>query len=137
MGLNERNACWIGIVALTATFLTATVAAQGVALQRVMQQKLEHSQRILGAVVTSNWVEMDRQSQALLALTNDPAWMVLKTAEYAKQSQAFVRAAEDLADAARRRDGDAAPLAYVSMTLTCVQCHRYVARARLASVPAK
>jgi hypothetical protein len=40
-----------------------------------------------------------------------------------KQSQAFVRAAEDLVEAARRKDGDAAPLAYVSMTLTCMRCH--------------
>lgn len=95
-----------------------------------MQQKLEHSQLILASEVTSNWAEMERHSRSLLDLTNDPASIALKTPEYSKQSQAFVRAAEDLVDAARRKDGDAAPLAYVSMTLACVQCHRYVARAR-------
>jgi hypothetical protein len=134
MQLNRRHALWIGVIALTANLLTTTGSAQSVALRRVMQQKLEHSQLILAAVVTSNWGEMERHSRSLLDLTNDPAWMALKTPDYTKQSQAFVHAAEDLVDAARRKDGDAAPLAYVSMTLTCVQCHRYVARARVASV---
>ena len=127
-----RVVLWTAAIALTASVGDTSASAQSVGLKRVMQQKLEHSQLILAAVVTSNWGEMERQSRVLLDLTNDPAWLVLKTPEYSKQSQAFIRAAEDLADAARRRDGDAAPLAYVSMTLTCVQCHRYVARARVA-----
>jgi hypothetical protein len=132
MRLNGRHAFWFAVLALT-TVLTTTGFAQSVALKRVMQQKLEHSQLILASVVTSNWAEMERHSRSLLDLTNDPAWIALKTPEYSKQSQAFVRAAEDLVDAARRKDGDAAPLAYVSMTLACVQCHRYVARARVAT----
>lgn len=134
MRSNRRHAFWMGVIALTANLLTTPVSAQNVALKRVMQQKLEHSQLILAAVVTSNWGEMERHSRSLLDLTKEPAWMALKTPEYSKQSEAFVRAAEDLVDAARRKDGDAAPLAYVSMTLTCVQCHRYVARGRVAGV---
>jgi hypothetical protein len=132
MQFKMRPVLMLGAIALAASLGAAIVLAQSVALKRVMQQKLGHSQLILAAVVTSNWSEMERQSRSLLDLTNDPAWMVLKTPEYAKQSQAFVRAAEDLVDAARRKDGDAAPLAYVSMTLACVQCHRYVARSRVA-----
>jgi hypothetical protein len=133
MRFDMRLALWTAVIALVASLSGTSASAQSVDLKRVMQQKLEHSQLILAAVVTSNWSEMERHSRALLDLTNDQAWTVLKTPEYAKQSQAFVRAAEDLVDAARRRDGDAAPLAYVSMTLTCVQCHRYVARARVAT----
>ena len=128
----KRGVLWSGAVAVTASLAIATGWAQTVALKRVMQQKLGHSQVILAAVTTSNWGEMERQGEALIQLTKDPAWMVLNTPEYARHSQAFVRAAEDLLDAARRRDLDAAPLAYVSMTLSCVQCHRYVARARVA-----
>jgi hypothetical protein len=128
----QRVLC-VGVAALTVSMAIATASAQTVALKRLMQQKLEHSQSILAAVTTSNWGEMQRQSEALIQVTKDPAWMVMNTPEYVRQSQAFVRAAEDLLDAARRRDLDAAPLAYVSMTLSCVQCHRYVARARIAS----
>jgi hypothetical protein len=132
MRITVRHMLWAGVVALAASLAIATASAQTIALKRLMQQKLEHSQSILAAVTTSNWGEMQRHSEALVQVTRDPAWLVMNTPEYAKQSQAFVRAAEDLLDAARRRDLEAAPLAYVSMTLSCVQCHRYVARARIA-----
>jgi cytochrome c556 len=107
--------------------------AQTTALNRVMRQKLEHAQAILAAVVTSKWADLERNSRALAALTDDPAWMVMKTPEYTKQSEAFVRAANDLVEAAGRRDQEAVPLAYVTLTMRCVQCHRYTARARIAS----
>jgi hypothetical protein len=125
MRIKLQGVLRVGVVALTVSVVIATASAQTVALKRLMQQKLEHSQAILAAVTTSNWGEMQRHSEAL---------MVMNSPEYARHSQAFVRAAEDLLDAARRRDLEAAPLAYVSMTLSCVQCHRYVARARIAGV---
>lgn len=115
----------IGVV-WTASFAHAQT------LNRVMRTKLEHSQKILESVVTSDWAALERHSQELQRLANDPAWMVLKTRDYARQSEAFLRATEDLIDAAKRRDLEAAPLAYVSMTMSCVQCHRHVARSRIA-----
>ena len=53
MRLNGRHAFWFAVLALT-TVLTTTGFAQSVALKRVMQQKLEHSQLILASVVTTN-----------------------------------------------------------------------------------
>lgn len=103
------------------------------ALNRVMRQKLIDAQNVLGAVVTTNWRELERGSRALVKATEEPAWQVLASPEYVKQSEAFVRAANDLLDAATRRDQEAAPLAYVALTMRCVQCHRYVARARVAA----
>ena len=125
---------WAGaVVALAASLIVSNSSAQTTALNRLMRQKLEQSQGMLAAVVTSNWADLERRSEALIRITNDPAWMVLNSPEYARQSQAFLRATQDLVDAAKRRDLDAAPPAYVSVTLSCVQCHRYVARARIAA----
>jgi len=112
--------------------LETGLEGQTTALNRVMRNKLADAQGVLAAVVTSNWAELERRSKALAAATDDPAWLVLKTPEYTRQSEAFVRAANDLVDAAARRDQEAAPLAYVALTMRCVQCHRYVARARIA-----
>jgi hypothetical protein len=98
-----------------------------------MQEKLEHSQQILSAVVTSNWVNLERHGLELLRLTEDPAWTAFTTPEYARYSGAFLQAVEDLVEAARRRDLETAPVAYVSLTMSCVQCHRHVGRARLAA----
>jgi cytochrome c556 len=56
----------------------------------------------------------------------------LKYPEYAKQSAAFVRAVEALRSAAVERDLNKAPKAYTTLVLQCVECHRYMARQRLA-----
>jgi len=117
--------------------LAADLQAQTVALNRVMRQKLVDAQGVLAAVVTDNWKELDRGSRALIKATEDPAWMVLQSPEYTKQSQAFVFAVNDLVDVAARRDAEAAPLAYAALTMRCVQCHRYVARARIAGAARK
>jgi hypothetical protein len=131
--LLPRRLLWAGAVALTTSLAVSSSTAQTTALNRVMRQKLNDSQGLLAALVTSNWADLERRSEALARITNDPAWIVLNSPEYARQSQAFMRAAQDLVDAAKRRDLEAAPQAYASLTLSCVQCHRYVARARIAS----
>jgi hypothetical protein len=117
---------------LMASVGIAAAAAQTIGLNRVMRAKLEHSQQILGDVVTSNWSGLERHSQELGRAAQDPAWAVLTTPEYVRHTAAFLRASEDLLEAARQRDSEAAPLAYVSLTMSCVQCHRYIARRRIA-----
>lgn len=123
-----------GVAVAVAAILTfgCELQAQTVALNRVMRQKMVDAQGVLAAVVTSNWRELERSSRALAKATEDPAWLVLRTPEYTKQSEAFVYTVNELVDAASRRDAEAAPLAYTAMTMRCVQCHRYVARARIA-----
>lgn len=123
-----RFAIGLGLVAALGI---AEVSSQTVQIQRVMRLKLEHAQRLLGDVVTSNWAGLDRDIRALEALIEDPAWGVLKTPEYARQSEAFRRALQDLREAANRRD-ETTPLAYVTLTLSCVHCHRDIGRARIA-----
>ncbi len=110
----------------------AASPAQGPDVGNVMREKLTHAQKMLEAVVTSDWNQLDRHSRALEQLTNDPRWTALKYPEYARHSTAFVRTVRDLRDAAVARDLDKAPHAYTAMTLQCVECHRYLARARMA-----
>ena len=110
----------------------ATTPAQGPQLGRVMRQKLVHSQKILEAVVTSDWAGLETHSRELERLTNDPAWRALAFAEYGKYSASFVSALQELTRAAVQRDLEKTPQAYAAMTLRCVDCHRYLARARLA-----
>jgi hypothetical protein len=97
-----------------------------------MQEKLVHAQKILEAVVTSDWSGLETHSRELERLTNDPRWTVLKYPEYARHSAGFVRAVQDLHHAASQRDLDKTPQAYIAVTMQCVECHRYLARARIA-----
>ena len=106
---------------------------QTVATGRVMREKLTDAQKILEAIMTSDYALLDRYSSDLARLTQTQAWSVLKSPEYARQSVAFVQAAEDLADAAKRRDLDAAAMHYMTMTQTCFECHRYVKNSRIVT----
>jgi hypothetical protein len=112
--------------------IAASSAAQGPQLSRVMREKLQHTQKILEAVVTSDWSTLSAQTRALERLTNDPRWMVLKYPEYAEQSAAFVTAVRDLQRVAADRSAAQATDAYTRVIIRCVDCHRYVARARIA-----
>jgi hypothetical protein len=122
----------ISVVALVVLWSLVVTPAQGPDLNRLMQRKLVHAQEILKAVVTSDWVALETNSRELERLTRDPAWMVLQYHEYRQHSDAFIRAIQTLHRAAAQRDLEASPRAYVDMTLKCVECHRYLARARLA-----
>lgn len=112
--------------------VSAVPSSQGPELNRVMRKKLTTSQKILEAVVMSKWVSLEAESREMEALTNDPGWMVLKAPEYARQSAIFRQAVRALREAALQRDLEATPQAYITVTLSCVQCHRYLARNRLA-----
>jgi hypothetical protein len=126
----NRKRC--GALALLALLNVSATSTQGPALDRLMRKKLDCSQKILEAVVTSRWTDLEARSRELEAFTNDPAWMVLNAPQYARHSEGFREAARTLHAAAARRDMEATPQAYVALTLSCVQCHRFLARNRLA-----
>jgi len=121
-----------GFTVMLAWLGLTEVSGQTVQLSRVMREKLQQSQGLLAALVTSDWGDLERRSRQLEVLTRDPAWAVMNAPEYTRHAAAFLRATQDLIEAAQRRDPEGAPLAYVSLTLTCVRCHQMVARARLA-----
>src|SRR5579872_2007793 len=73
----------LALTVFTTLTLAATMTAQGPATDRLMRKKLEVSQQILEAVVTSHWSDLEMRSRDLEELTNDPAWMVLTAPEYA------------------------------------------------------
>ena len=128
----SRN--WHIVVALSAFLAVAASPSpsQGPELHAVMREKLVKAQKILEAVVTSDWPSLESHSRELEQLTNDPRWTVLKYPEYATRSAAFTRAIRALHTAAAQRDLEAAPKAYIDVTLQCVECHRYLARMRIA-----
>jgi hypothetical protein len=123
---------WDVVVALFALAALAPSASQGPELKSVMREKLVYAQKLLEAVVTSDWLSLETNSRQLEQLTNDPRWTVLKYPEYAQHSGAFVRAVRLLHTAAAQRDLDRAPKAFTEVTLRCVECHRYLGRARVA-----
>ena len=117
---------------LVLTSVSAAPVGQTAATQRVMREKLVHTQAMLRAIMVSDHRLLEKESVALMRLTKDEGWQVLTSPEYLRQSAAFTHTIEDLVDAAKRNDLDGAAVAYSVMTMRCYQCHRYLKGQRRA-----
>ena len=98
----------------------------------LMQRKLEHAQKVLEGVAINDFNLIEKHAQELIQLSKLAEWRVVKTPRYELHSMEFQRSADTLVKEAKNRNSDAAALAYVEMTLTCVKCHKYVRESRMA-----
>ena len=95
-------------------------------LNELMRQKLDHAQQVLEAVVLGQYVSIERYAHELELLSEASTWSPMQTPEYLHYAADFREAARGLAQEARDRDIDGVSLAYMELTMTCVQCHKHV-----------
>ena len=67
-----------------------------------------------------------RKAQRLSAMSQEAPWQVFENPDYAQHSASFRREADALARAAKKKNIDAATLAYMRLTMNCVDCHKFV-----------
>jgi hypothetical protein len=97
-----------------------------------MREKLKHSQEILEGLTVENFDQIAKNAQRLGLLSHAASWDVLQTEEYVLQSRDFRRAVDALGKHAKEKNLDGAVLAYLVVTMKCVNCHKYVRRIRMA-----
>lgn len=97
-----------------------------------MREKLEHSQKVLGALAMEDYFTLEKISERLGAMTQEATWQAFQNPDYTQFSANFRSHANALTKAAKEKNIDAATLAYVRMTMSCVDCHKSV-RGRLAA----
>jgi hypothetical protein len=100
-------------------------------VKELMQKKLANSQKVLEGIVLNDFDRIGTNASELIAISKAAEWRVHKTPQYEVYSNDFRRNAETLAEAARAKNGDAAALAYVELTLSCVKCHKHVREVRM------
>lgn len=122
---------------LVAVMLTAFLAA-GLALglaqssnksratKEFMRDKLELAQGILEGLSVENYDLIISRAQKLSAMSQEADWRVFENPDYEQQSLAFRRNVDALTKAAKNKNLDGATLAYVRVTMSCVECHKYV-----------
>ncbi len=126
------------IAVMLTAFLAAGLAlglAQGKksrATKEFMRDKLELAQGILEGLSVENYDLIISRSQKLGAMSQEADWKVFENPDYEQQSLAFRRNVDALTKAARNKNLDGATLAYVRVTMSCVECHKYV-RGRLVA----
>ncbi len=91
-----------------------------------MRAKLVHSQDVLEGLATEDFDLIEKGAQGLALASLDSNWQVLQTEDYVRQSAEFRRACGTLRDAAKAKNLDGATVAWMDVTLKCVQCHKYV-----------
>lgn len=99
---------------------------------RFMRLKLEHSKNVLEGLAKKDFELIAKNSNQMVLLSHESNWDVLETEEYLVQSAEFRRAGQALTKAAKDKNLDAAALAFVDMTMKCINCHKYVRDVRMA-----
>lgn len=120
-------------LAALALLIVATGGVIGVAqnpgakpTREFMRDKLELSQKILEGLAMENFEVMGTASRRLNAMSQEAAWQAFDNPDYAQLSAGFRKNVEALTKAAKSKNLDGATLAYVRVTISCVECHKYV-----------
>lgn len=98
----------------------------------VMRDKLRAAEQVLEGLVTNDYKSIRGGAERLQGIAKHRSWNVLATPEFVQFSEEMKRQSQRLAESAAAEDTDAATLAYVQLTLTCVNCHKHVRDVKIA-----
>jgi cytochrome c556 len=103
------------------------------AAKEFMRDKLELSQRVLEGLATEDFDLIIAKGTRLSAMSKEADWRLFENPDYDQQSITFRRHVNSLVKAAKDKNLDAATLAYVRLTMSCVDCHKLVRGKLVAS----
>ena len=94
-----------------------------------MRQKLEYSKNVLEGLSLEHYDLIEKNAKALKVLSQAAEWevpMIPNATDYVAMTSEFQRYADELVRCAKQSNIDGATLAYVKLTMSCVQCHKFV-----------
>jgi len=100
-----------------------------------MRLKLSHTQKVLEGIALEDFESIAKNAQSMSLLAEDAKWRVFQTPEYRRHSDEFQQICRTLQKSAEAKNLDGAALAYVQLTMTCVNCHKYTRGIRMAALP--
>lgn len=92
----------------------------------LMEKKLVSAQEVMAAIAREDFDGISKQSQQLRLLSQEAAWNVLQTSEYIRLSEDFRNTTDQLQTAAKHENLDAVGLAFIKLSISCIDCHRHV-----------
>ncbi len=91
---------------------------------QVMQVKLKRAQTVLEALAKEDFKSLEDAAAALVRISRATEFLrAYKTTDYEFQARIFQKSADTLAAKAKEKNLEGATLAYVEMTMSCVNCH--------------
>jgi hypothetical protein len=89
-----------------------------------MRLKLEPAKKVLEGIALGDFQMIRSNSEQMRKLALDASWMVIQTEAYSSHSQDFQRSLSLINRMCDDEDLDGVTLAYMQMTMRCVQCHK-------------
>ncbi|HEY0455199.1 MAG TPA: hypothetical protein VGE41_02425 [Verrucomicrobiae bacterium] len=96
------------------------------ATKEFMREKLELAQKVLEALALEDFSTIEAKAQKLSAMSQASSWQIFDNPDYVQYSAEFRKNVDALKRAAERKNIDSATLAYVRVTMSCVDCHKFV-----------
>jgi len=121
------------VVMIASITVTIAQSKRNRAAKEFMREKLELAQRTLEGITTEDYDLIIAKGTRLSAMTKEADWRLFENPDYDQQSVTFRRHVDAIVRAAKKKDSDAATLAYVRMTMSCVDCHKLVRGKLVAS----
>jgi len=100
---------------------------------KFMRKKLEASGQILEGLTTEDADLIMKGAQTLAEMSAAEKWQVQHDVVYKQFSNEFQRSAKSLVEVAEKKNFDAATLKWMDTTMKCIDCHKFVRGARLAT----
>ncbi len=94
-----------------------------------MRQKLEFSKDVLEGLALEKFALIEKSAKALKRLSEGAEWEVPtipNATDYVAMTTEFQRNADELAKQAKKGNIEGATLAYFKVTMSCVECHKFV-----------
>jgi hypothetical protein len=103
--------------------------------QVLMREKLTAANKALDGLAVEDFAKVAESAKLMAMISKAASWHVLATEEYTRHSKNFQEQAADLERHAKEKNLEAAALDYMRISLTCVQCHKYVRETRKKEKP--
>jgi hypothetical protein len=91
-----------------------------------MKKKLAYNEKMLVGLVSEDFDQMAASARSMNAMNQMEKWVRGTSPEYRTQLKIFQNANEQMIRMADNKNLDGAALAYVQLTLSCVNCHKVV-----------
>jgi hypothetical protein len=108
------------------TRFTYAQAEKESGVKEAMRKKVAYSQQVLVGITLEDYGLIANNAEKLVELSNKTNWYSRQVPEYELFLNEFRRNAEELMKVSQQKNLDAASLAYVQMTLSCVSCHKFI-----------
>jgi len=121
-------------LAFVGTWWSQAQTAAKPTTKEIMAEKLDYAHFLLNGIATENFDLLANNAEKLIQLSQSTVWRQGRTPEYEALSADFRRHVVALTKAAKDRNLDAASLAYVQISLSCVNCHKYMRGVKTAEL---